>query len=166
MCSTAPVRINNFKKLIKENKYTVRRGNLRGPIRTSQPERKRGGDGDRDACRRPCCFFSRALALSLECSLKFTLLLMFPCSLVFTSSPSSFFLSPSSSSCITLSLSPLPASVSSIIYSYNHEIVRVHIYKTVRFIGICKQCSSVFVFLFEMLQPARRSVVVLITNHT
>lgn len=54
---------------------------------TPLPKGNRGGDGDRDACRRPCHLFSRALLLSLKYSLKF--MLMLSCSLMFPSSLSS-----------------------------------------------------------------------------
>lgn len=133
MCSTTTVRISHLKKLIKENKSTVRRvWNLRSPMRTSQPKRRRGGDGDRDACRRPCCFSlvpSFSLQSVLWSSRDYSCSRVPLCLLLLFSSPQHFqrvsrrldlSLSPSSSPHVSLSpsvsLSPLSASVFSIIF--------------------------------------------------
>lgn len=71
----------------KDDESAVRQGNLGRTMSMPLPIGNRGGDGDRDACRRPCHLLSRALLLSLESFLKFTLMLS--CSLMFPSSLSS-----------------------------------------------------------------------------
>lgn len=84
----------------------MKRGNLRRTISTPLPKRKRGGDCDRDACRRPCCLFSRALLRSLECSLKFTLVFPVFSSVYLFFSPPAFTLSDISSSGLIYFFSP------------------------------------------------------------
>lgn len=108
----------------------MRRGNLRRPISTPLPKRKRGGDGDRDACRRPCCLFSRALLRSLECSLKFTLVFLVFSSVYVFFSPPAFTLSDISSSGLIYFFSPpLPLAYLRLLSSSTASSMKTDVYR-------------------------------------